>query len=54
MKQLYLVAFLLPFMCFAQTRSITGTVTDENKQPLPGATVQIQGVQGIGSITDFM
>lgn len=53
MKQLYLVAFLLPFMCFAQTRSITGTVTDENKQPLPGATVQIQGVQGIGSITDF-
>jgi TonB-dependent SusC/RagA subfamily outer membrane receptor len=53
MKQLLLVALLLPFFSIGQTRSITGTVTDENKQPLPGATVQIQGTQGIGSITDF-
>ena len=53
MKQLLIVALLLPFLCFAQIRTITGNVTDEKSQPLPGATVQIQGVQGIGSITDF-
>ncbi|GAB3650271.1 TonB-dependent receptor [Echinicola sediminis] len=31
---------------------ITGTVTDENGQPIPGATIQVQGTSK-GTVTDF-
>lgn len=31
---------------------ITGTVTDEKGQPLPGATVMLIGAQSVGSVTD--
>ncbi len=36
---------------FAQSRTVTGTVTDENGAPLPGATVMVQGSTR-GVITD--
>lgn len=36
---------------FSQTRTITGTVTDEMGQPLVGVTVQVTGTQ-IGTATD--
>lgn len=36
-------AFFLSLQLLAQTRTVTGTVSDFNGQPLPGATVRIQG-----------
>jgi TonB-linked SusC/RagA family outer membrane protein len=47
-KYLLLSAFIfIPYLLFAQSGSISGKVFDENKQPLPGATVSvIGGTQG--------
>lgn len=43
-KYLLLSALLIiPYLVFAQTGSITGKVTDENKMPIPGATVTVVG-----------
>jgi len=40
------------FAISTQERNITGTVSDETGQPLPGATIQIKGTS-IGITTDF-
>jgi len=37
---------------FAQQKTITGTVTDENGVPLPGATAQIENITR-GVTTEF-
>jgi len=37
---------------FAQT-SITGTVTDANGEPVPGANVRVKGFSDLGTITDL-
>lgn len=42
--------YLIPFLFFGQ--SISGIVTDESNQPLPGATVLLKGTS-IGAVTDF-
>ena len=39
-------------MLFAQNREISGTVLDENKQPLPGASVLVKNAS-LGASTDF-
>ncbi len=52
------VHFLLVFFCFGismvggQTKTITGTVTDTNSQPLPGVSVVVKGTS-TGAATDF-
>jgi len=38
-------------LAFAQTREVTGTITDPNGLPVPGATVAVKGVKG-GTSTD--
>lgn len=40
--KLLLILILFPAFLFAQ-RTLKGTILDENKMPLPGATIQIQG-----------
>src|ERR1700679_1900665 len=51
-KYVLLCAFLMmSFWAFAQTGGIKGKVVDENNQPLPGATVSIDGTT-IGSTAD--
>ncbi|MDA0779725.1 MAG: carboxypeptidase-like regulatory domain-containing protein [Bacteroidetes bacterium] len=45
-----LVLALMSTALYAQT--VSGTVTDENNQPLPGATVVVQGAN-TGTTTDF-
>ncbi len=53
-------SFILVALCFmlsavtawAQSRVITGTVTDDTNQPLPGVAVVIPGTT-IGTVTDF-
>ncbi|GAA4813040.1 TonB-dependent receptor [Litoribaculum gwangyangense] len=42
--------YLVPFLFFGQT--LTGVVTDELNQPLPGASVLLKGTS-IGTVTDF-
>src|SRR5690554_4633187 len=37
---------------YAQSIAVSGTVTDENKEPLVGVTVQLMGT-GIGTVTDI-
>ncbi|HTD39331.1 MAG TPA: carboxypeptidase-like regulatory domain-containing protein, partial [Mucilaginibacter sp.] len=60
MKQLYIhlrtmITFALlclaPILTFGQTK-IGGTVTDENKQPLPGVSVLLKGTNK-GTVTDL-
>lgn len=38
-------------MLFAQQKSVTGRVTDDNNEPLPGANVVVKGTF-VGTITD--
>ena len=47
-----LLAFVVVQMTFAQERTVSGTVSDNNSLPLPGATVVIQGTS-TGTSTDF-
>ncbi len=46
-----LLVWMLPFMAFAQTGTITGKVTDSKGAALPGAAVSIKGTT-IGGSTD--
>ena len=53
-KKLSYMAFALWFcssMAFAQERSVSGTIVDENGQPLPGVNVLVQGTTS-GTVTD--
>ncbi len=54
MKQLYyfMVLFLVTGISFAQELTITGKVTDENYNPLPGVNILIKN-RGTGIQTDF-
>jgi TonB-linked SusC/RagA family outer membrane protein len=53
-KIMLLVAFLsfIGMQAFAQT-TITGTVTDTNGEPVPGATVSAKGFSNVGTMTDL-
>ena len=51
-KLLLICVLLLSWQSWAQTRSISGSVTDQNGMPLPGVTVQIKESNS-GTITDF-
>lgn len=46
------VLFLAPISTVAWAQTVSGTVTDENNQPLPGATVIVQGTKN-GTSTNF-
>lgn len=49
---LALLLVLAAQITFAQVKTITGTVTDQDGLPLPGATVQVKGTN-TGTQTDF-
>ena len=42
---LFTMLMLFSVLAFAQNRTITGTVVDENGTPIPGATVQLKGTR---------
>ena len=53
MNRIFTLFFLLISLSLsAQQESITGNVTDENAQALPGVTIQLKGTQ-TGTVTDF-
>ncbi len=47
------ILLLLPLFLFAQTKTITGVVKDTQGEPLIGVTVQVQGHETEGVVTDF-
>ncbi len=49
---LMILLFLASTSVFAQRVTITGTVSDEDGAPLPGATVQLKGTL-MGGLTDL-
>ncbi len=53
MKKIIISLLLFPILVFSQTKTVEGTINDENGSPLPGATIQLEGSNTIGAITDF-
>ena len=54
MKKTLLVAWIIlsiPLFVFSQTRQITGTVSDENRNPLAGVSVLQKGTNN-GTVTN--
>ena len=50
-KILLMLLFLASTVLYAQRVTVTGTVTDSQGNPLPGATVQVKGTN-VGVLTD--
>lgn len=56
MRKHFLLALALFILCqtaFAQQRTISGVVTDENNEPLVGVAVLLQGNVSVGTITEL-
>ena len=53
MRKILFIILIFPFFIHSQSKNISGTVSDENGTPLPGATVQLKGSDSVGAITDF-
>ena len=47
-----LLAVLMTGSAFAQTATVRGTITDDNGDPLPGASVRVEGNESIGASTN--
>ena len=52
MKNLLVIFILCPIFVFSQTKTISGTVNDENNLPLVGVNITVQN-SNIGALTDF-
>ncbi|WP_038030165.1 SusC/RagA family TonB-linked outer membrane protein [Thermonema rossianum] len=48
----FVLALLTSLWAFAQDRTISGTVKDDQGQPLPGASVYVKDNPSIGTVTD--
>ncbi len=53
MKKLFFIFFVLPTMLLSQSKIITGNVTDDTGEGLPGVTIQIKNSPKNGALTDF-
>ena len=52
MKNLLIVFILFPILAFSQTKTISGTVNDENNLTLVGVNITVEN-SNIGALTDF-
>ena len=52
MKKLLALFILFPIFVFSQTKTISGTVNDENSLPLVGVNITVQN-SNLGALTDF-
>ena len=50
-KILLMLLFMASTILYAQRVTVSGTVTDSQVNPLPGATVQVKGTN-VGVLTD--
>ena len=48
-----IVILLFPLAIFAQTKTVTWAVNDDQCLPLPGVTVQAKGIQDLVAVTNF-
>ena len=56
MKKNLIITFailLLPLTIFAQSKTVTGVVNDDQGLPLPGVTIQVRGTDNLGAVTNF-
>ena len=53
MKKLFFIFFMLPTILLSQSKVITGNVTDDTGEGLPGVTIQIKNSPKSGALTDF-
>lgn len=53
MKNLILALLFSPMLIFSQSKSVKGTVLDDNGIPLPGVAILVKSSQSIGVTTDF-
>ena len=53
MKKLFFIFFMLPTILVSQSKVITGNVTDDTGEGLPGVTIQIKNSPKNGALTDF-
>ncbi|MCH7399443.1 TonB-dependent receptor [Belliella sp. DSM 107340] len=51
LKSLFIILLSIPISVEAQTKNISGTVTDEANLPLPGVSILVKGT-GTGTVTD--
>ncbi len=52
MKKLLALFILFPIFVFSQTKTISGTINDENSLPLVGVNITVQN-SNLGALTDF-
>ena len=48
-----LILLLFPLAIFAQSKTVTGVINDDQGLPLPGVTVQLKGTDNLGAVTNF-
>ena len=51
MKKLLVLFILFPIFVFSQTKTISGTVNDENSLPLVGVNITVQN-SNLGALTE--
>ena len=53
MNKIFFLIVFLPMMVFSQSKTITGSVTDDGGLPLPGVTILVKNSKNLGVTTDF-
>jgi len=53
MNKIFFLFVFLPIMVFSQSKTITGSVTDDGGLPIPGATILVKNSKNLGATTDF-
>jgi TonB-linked SusC/RagA family outer membrane protein len=53
MKKLILMIIFLPVLMYSQTKTVTGTITDSEGQPLPGVSIVVKNSTNIGALSNF-
>ena len=53
MNKIFFLFVFLPMMVFSQSKTITGSVTDDGGLPLPGVTILVKNSKNLGVATDF-
>ena len=53
MNKIFFLLVFLPTMVFSQSKTITGSVTDDVGLPIPGVSILVKNTKNLGVATDF-